>query len=136
MKAIVTILGSATALTTLLDNGANSIYPDEAPQGDGVPHVIVDVADIEPIDTMSTTVLDEYQIRVFCVSNRAYTSGTNVGAEEVANQVRTALDGYSGTVGSEVIGKAIYESGDRYQERHGGNKRVVCERIFQVFKRI
>lgn len=135
MKGIVTILGSATALTTLLADGADSINSDDAAQGEGVPQVIVDLNDQDPIDSMSATELDEFRIRVFSVAKRAYTEGSEVGSTEVSDQVRTALDGYSGTVGSENLAKIRFENASRYKEHHGGNERVVVEQIYQVFKK-
>lgn len=135
MKAIVTLLGSATALTTLLADGVNSIYTNEANQGVKVPHVIVDVADIEPFDSMNDAAkLDEYQVRIFSISDRPYNKGSKKGAEEIAEQVRIALDGIAGTFAGEVIGDIRFESASTFTDRYGGNKRVVYEHIYQVFK--
>ena len=131
MKGIVTILGAATALTTLLDDGANSVFELDIPQGAKAPLVLVDTGDLDPLNTASPTVMDEVQIRVFSVSKYLYNSGSNIGAYEIAEQVRIALDGYKGTAGGDTYSKVTLES---QSPAYTGNQRVEIEQIYQVFK--
>ena len=135
MRAIVAILQAAGSLTTLLADGSNGVFLDEAEQGDNTPYVVVDIADIDPLDSIeSATTTDEFQVRVFAISDRHYTSGALVGAYEVSEEVRTALDRVKGTYATDVISSISFQSCSTFLERNGGNKRVVYENIYTVYK--
>lgn len=72
--------------------GTARVFPGELPQGQNYPAIVVDQFDTEPFDTKSgVSAVDNETIKVFCYAETA------VGAADLSQAVRTAIDGNSGT---------------------------------------
>jgi phytoene dehydrogenase-like protein len=94
-KAIYGRLQAVSAVTALV---STRVYPDYAPQNATYPFVVYRLTNNLPSDTKEgPSVLDTAQVTV-----EAY-AATYDAAINVAENVRTALDRYSGTIESIVI---------------------------------
>ena len=101
----------STAIRTLLHDNAtihgifvHRIYPGVAPMEVVLPCIIYDIGDIQPTQTASTDVGFDRVVVTVSVVDTTYSD-----VETYAQNVRTALDGYSGTTDSELIEKILYE---------------------------
>lgn len=105
------------ALTTLLGS-SDKVRMNVAGQAQKVPYVVVDVEDIQPTNTFrAASDLDFVRITVNSVSDRPYTDANRVGAYEVSQAVRTALDYVAaGSYDGETITRCTYERGAGIQE--------------------
>lgn len=106
MKSIRTILAADSNVTGVLYDGADDIHLFQAPQKTRAPFIVIGDHDlIDPNSTFSGQNLDEYDLTVYVWGQYAYNSGTNTGAIDLAELVRTALHGVSGTYNGQVIKK-------------------------------
>jgi hypothetical protein len=98
-NAIYTILsGDATvsALTTRISHGI-------ANQEDNMPYITFLVYDTDPNETKDTlSETDIIYVSISCISHN------NLNAVTIGEAVRTALDGYTGTVDSTVIESSTF----------------------------
>ena len=98
-QAIYTILSGDSTLTDLTTRISHGL----ANQEDLMPYVTFLVYDTDPNPTKSTlSETDIIYISVSCISQN------NLNAVAIAAAVRSALDGYSGTVDSTVIESATF----------------------------
>jgi len=101
----------STAIYTLLAADANvsgsvstRIYPAIAPMDADMPLIVYEIGDIRALTTKDdVTVWDEADCTVQVVTTK------HSVCETLAGYVRTALDGYTGTVDSEKISEIVYE---------------------------
>lgn len=116
-KAIVTILKANSALTTLLGS-SDKVRMNIASQSQKVPYVVVDIEDVQPTNTFrASSDLDFMRFTVSSVSDRPYTDATRVGAYEVSQAVRNALDYVAaGTYGGSVVTRCTFERSAGMQE--------------------
>lgn len=94
-EALTTYLLSKTALTTLIDR---RLYPDVLPKNCALPAVMVwRVVDnkIRQVDKIATLEAPNYQYNCYAT--------TKAMARLVANQIRTALSDYQGTISGVVV---------------------------------
>ena len=102
----------STAIYTLLHANAtihtaftHRIYPGVAPMEVTLPCIIFDIGDIQAEHTASTdTAFDRVALTVTVIDS------TYSDVETYAQNVRTALDRYSGTSDGEVIEIILYEN--------------------------
>jgi hypothetical protein len=98
---IHSILTSDASVQALV-NGR--VWPMRAEQAEGWPFVTYQVIDGQPSNTDKGTSgldYDTYQVSCFAETYR--------GVNDLSEKVRTALDGYSGTVDGVKIGHCFYE---------------------------
>ena len=78
--------------------GNARIFGGDIPQGSVFPVIMVDVYDAEPFDTKDgPSVTDHETVKIFCYAETLKDSAA------ISEQVRTALDGISGTYNAQVI---------------------------------
>ena len=98
-NAIYTILSgdsSVSALTTRISHGI-------ANQEDNLPYITFLVYDTDPNETKDTlSETDIIYVSISCISHN------NLNAVTIGEAVRTALDGYTGTVDSTVIESSTF----------------------------
>lgn len=132
MKAVIDILTNDSSLTTLI--GADKVFSSYAPQEQQKPHVIVMSSVDDPHTTMSGQNLDELSVRVWSISNWEYTNGSNIGAWDISQAVRSALHGVTGTHASQVV-DINYESDGIIRVNDPNNPSIEVEQVYQVFNR-
>jgi len=125
LRAIVNILQNDTALVALLGN-ANKIGSNVIGHGEQTPYVVVDQEDTEPNNTFrSGSELDFTRITIFCVADLTFTSGSTIGADNLGEAVRNAIDiagGIRGTYDGVDLRRCTRESGGQMQEDRIANK--------------
>lgn len=116
-KAVLNILKNNATLTTVLGSSAK-VRMNVASQTQKVPYVVLEVEDVQPTNTFKeASDLDFVRFTISSVSDRPYTDATRVGAYEVAQAVRNALDYVAaGTYDGETITRCTYERGAGIQE--------------------
>lgn len=88
-KAIFYILSNHVGTAALVDA---RIYPDMATQKAAYPFIVYSVTATRPTDTKDgSSVLDEVSVSVMCYAS------TYTASQDIAEQVRTALDRTTGT---------------------------------------
>lgn len=101
----------STAINTILSANASisgavgdRIYPAVAPMDADLPLIVYEIGNIQAITTKDdVTVWDEADLTVTVVAT------LHSSCETYAGYVRTALDGYTGTVDTEKISEIVYE---------------------------
>ena len=126
-QAVKAILDATAGVTSLLADGAGSIRHLQERQGQSVPYIVIESDVVDPHNTMSGQSLDEIAVSVYVVSDGQYESS---GAETIAELVRTALHGTSGTYASEVIKSISHERSSTQLFK----SRVVVEQEYKLFK--
>ena len=123
MRSIIYILQNNAALTNLL-GGATKIGMNTIGQTTKTPYVVVDVEDRTTTNTFdSDGGLDFVRITVSCVADLSFTSGSVVGADEIGNAVRTAINYVAaGTYDGEVLNRCTLERSLSMQENRTANK--------------
>ena len=135
MKSVINILNSTSAITDLLADGASGVFIEREPQEAGVPYITVMSEIIDTNDTFSGENLDEWLITVICVSDWLYTNGSNVGAWDIAQEVRSAMVGATGTYNSERYQVTRMESESVFTNDSPNIHRVEVEQEYQLFSR-
>ena len=100
----------STAIYTILAADSNvsgafstRIYPAVAPMDVDMPCIVYEIGNIASINTKDdVTVWDEADCTVMVIATK------HSDCETYAGYVRTALDGYTGTVSTEKISEIIY----------------------------
>lgn len=99
-EAIYTILSGNSPLTTLTSRISHGL----ANQEDLMPYVTFLVFDTDPNDTKDTlSQTDIIYVSISCISQN------NINAITIAEAVRTALDGYTGTENSTTIESTTFQ---------------------------
>jgi len=129
MKAVVDILKNDVGVSTQ----TTRVYSNEIPQGASLPYVMVDVQGSTSKNTSSgVSSYDILTVRVFSFSNRLYTKGSSLGAWDLSELVRTALDNTSGTYRGQVVDDILFESQSTYNENTINHSKSVVEHIYEV----
>lgn len=136
-QAIKAILDATTSVTDDLANGANSIMHLMEAQGAATNYVILMSELLDPHDTMSGQNLDRWEVSIYIVSKWLYDEGAEVGARSIAENIRTALNGYKGMVGTELIKSIAFEKSNSQffqptDTRVLTNNRVIVEQKYQL----
>jgi hypothetical protein len=106
--AIVNILKADSGVDAIC---ANRIYILEAPQGALFPYIIIEPSDNEPFPTKDgSSAVDHNSINVFSYGDSYKDAFT------LANAVREALDGQSGTFNSVVVADIVYRGETGFNE--------------------
>ena len=123
MRSIINILQNDSTLVSLL-GGANKIGMNVIGQTTKTPYVVVDVEDRNPTNSFdSDGNLDFVRFTVFSVADITFTSGSVVGADEIGNAVRSAINYVAaGTYDGETIDRCTLERGGQMQEDRIANK--------------
>lgn len=133
-KAVLNILKNNSALMTLLGN-SDKVRMAIASQGQKPPYVAIDVEDVEPTNTFDApSDLDFVRLMISSVSSRPYTNTEGVGAKEVSEAVRNALDYVAaGTYGGEQITRCTYERGSGpFEDRIANGVRITVDDEYLV----
>jgi hypothetical protein len=111
-QAIKAILDADATVTTGLANGASSIMHLQEVQGEEAPYIIIRSELVDPNDTQTGQVIDEWEVSLFIVSNYLYTEGAVVGVKEKGEHCRASLHDTKGTyAGDNVAGiEYMYQS--------------------------
>ena len=106
-KVIYGVLNGASAVTTIATGG---IFPDIVPQLKVPPFVAYRTQSADYNETKDgVSDLDEFDVTVVSIAK------TRTAAEGLAAAVRTALDGYEGTINSVVVDSIyITDESNRY----------------------
>lgn len=116
--AIVNILLADSAVGAICED---RIYILEAPQGAQFPYVIVELSDVEPFETKSgVSTTDHNSVNVFAYGQ------TYKSAYTLANAVRDALDGNSGTFNGVNVVDIVYRGETSFNEEIE-NKKVYAK---------
>jgi len=123
LRSIVNILKNDATLVALLGS-ADRVRTNYASQTQKTPFVIVDLEDSIPTNTFRTASdLDFERLVISSVADRAFTSGSEVGADEIGVAVRNAIDYVAaGTYDGEVLLRCTYERGSGMTEDRIANK--------------
>ena len=78
-----------------VDNNVKGIYMEEPPQGTALPFIVLSKVEGTPNDSKTTvSELDFIRVSVSCRSAFPYTKSGSIGAYEIGEYVRVALDHY------------------------------------------
>ena len=123
MRSIINILQNNTALTTLI-GGADKIGINIIGQTVKTPYVTVDAEERTPTNAFDQDAkLDYVRFTVHSVADLTFTSGSIVGADEIGNAVRNAINYVSpGTYDGETIARCTIQRGGQMQEDRISNK--------------
>lgn len=135
MKSIINILENASGVTTLLTNGADSIFIDIEPQEEVAPYIVIMSEIVDPNSTFSGENLDEYLVTVYSVAAQKYTGNSVVGAWDISEQVRSALVGQTGSFGGENYNVTQHLNRSTFVNADTNVQRIEVEQEFQVFSR-
>jgi hypothetical protein len=129
MKAIVKMLTDDAGVSA----ETTEVYSNEIPQGVELPYILVDVSSSSSKNTASgVSGYEILSVRVFSFSDRLYTDGTDIGAWDLGELVRTALDNQSGTYMGQVVDDILFESYSTYNENTINHSKSVVEQIYDV----
>lgn len=133
MQSIHTILRASTAVTDLLADGADGVMHLMESQGGANPYICID-SDGDPLGTFEDTVTEEeINLTITIISDWQYTTGANVGAWSIGQQVKTLLEATTGTYSSEEIKKINYQGYSMQYFANAGKDKVLLEQEYQVF---
>lgn len=133
MKAIYTILAADSNVTGALYDGAEDIYLLQTPQQSRVPFIVVGDSEIvDPNDTFSSQLLDEYNLTIYVWGQYLYDNGNNTGANDLAALVRTALHGVNGEYSSTKV-KINFQNQSLSVFPNESTDKYLVEQEYQVF---
>jgi hypothetical protein len=123
MRSIINILQNDLSLTTLI-GGSTKIGANLIGQTKKAPYVVVDLEDTEVTNTFrSSSGVDFERLIITSVADLTFTSGSIVGADEVSNAVKAALNYVAaGTYDGETITRCTFQRGGRMSEDRMANK--------------
>jgi hypothetical protein len=123
MRSIIYILQNDSTLVSLL-GGANKIGMNVIGQTVKTPYVVVDVEDTTPTNSFEKDARVDYvRFTVYSVGDITFTSGSIVGADEIGDAVRNAINYVAaGTYDGETIARCTLERGGKIQEDRIANK--------------
>lgn len=129
MRAIQTILKADATVTDV----TSQIYVMQAPQKTQPPFVVAGDSDLlDPHDTFSGQLLDEYTLTVYVWGKRMYTGDGITGANNLAGLVRTALHGVNGEYnGENVKVNFLSQSTDIFPNE--STDKYLVEQEYQIF---
>jgi hypothetical protein len=132
LKSILTILSTTTAVTDLLADGASSVFAVEAVQGAKLPYLIVDIEDSTPNNTKSgDSTLDMNNLRVFSIAERLYTNGSTVGANNLSDEVRSAIAYVArGVYGGESLEHCSWQGQTNYSNKLPNKPQTTVEQDY------
>ena len=127
-------------LTTLL-GGSDKIGINVIGHSKKTPYVVVDVEERTPSNTFRTaSELDFVRFTVYSVADLSFSSGYVVGADDVGQAVRAAIDkanGIAGTYDGETITRCVLVRGGQMQEDRIANKpQITREDEYELSVRI
>ena len=129
MKSVVDILKNDAGVSA----ETTKVYSNEIPQGKSMPCIMVDVQGSTSKNTVSgVSGYEIITVRVFSFSKRLYTSGSDIGAWDLGELVRTALDNASGTHKGQVVDDILFESYSTFNENTINHSKSVVEQIYEV----
>lgn len=133
MQAIHTILTQATAVTSLLASGTDSVMHLMETHGAPNPYICID-SEGDAIGSFEATVTEEeVNLTITIIADWQYTKGSNVGAWQVGQAVKAALEAASGTYGSEQIKRISYQGYNFQNYPNASRDKVLLEQEYQVF---
>lgn len=133
-KAAITIL-KADANVTALVPAANIVSLQET-QNTAKPYIVIRSGVDDPNTSFSGQNLDDIRLEIFIVADRLYTEGSEKGAYDIGQVVRTSLDGAQGSYGGETIGKVIFMSQDPpYISQDPNYHHVEVHQEYKIFRR-
>lgn len=133
MKSVINILENASGVTALLNNGADSIFMQREPQKEAPPYIVIMSEIVDTNSTYSGENLDEWNVSVHVVSDRVYTSNSVNGCWDIAQQVRSAMVGSTGTYDGENYNVTQMVSESTFFEDDVNIPRVETEQEYQIF---
>jgi len=124
VRSVINILQNDAALVAILGN-ANQIGMNVIGQTKKAPYVVVDVKQRTQTNTFrEASTLDFITVMVSSVADLTFTSGSTIGAFELGNAVRDALDfATPGTYDSEDLARCIFDGGGQTHEDRIANKK-------------
>lgn len=133
-QAIKAILDAAATVTGDLANGADSIMHLMEVQGEGDPYVVLNSQIVNPNDTQSGQVIDEWEVSILIVSRWLYTEGEEAGAHNIAGNIRTALHDTSGTyAGSNVAGIVFDDQSPAQIFKENSEQKIQIEQTYRMW---
>lgn len=122
--AVLSILLNDATIDGLV---SNRVYLDEAPQGDSLDYIIIETSDNEPFPTKSgVSAKDHTILNVF-----SYATDPK-RRKNLANAVRSALDGQSGTFNSVQVEDIRYQTESGFFEELENRKAYVRDQEYLV----
>lgn len=128
--ALIDILSNNATVAPLLGGsgiGVARVFPGEVPQGTVYPCVTVDVFDATPFDTKTGPSSTDHEL----VKAIAYASNM-LDLVPLANAIRDACDGVSGTYGGHEVEYIRFLKADSYNIPYTNRKVFVRELDFEV----